>query len=188
MKDLRHTDERSVVSLEDDERSNCTSATTASLASRIQSLAVDFGPKHRQRTYDQFVEDEEEEDMISIPEEELLKELERQEPAFQVEDCSIVARMFAWLLQLNCSCRCSPILAWCWAIFVTIRQGMSAACVWMHVDACFPSHPSSRIDLYTGFDSLLSKASQDALCSSFEPRHLSISHVPACCHLGSQRS
>ena len=80
-------DARSVVSLEDDERSNCTSATTASLASRIQSLAVDFGPKHRQRQYGQFAEDEfaeEEEDVISVTEEQLLSELERQEPAFQV--------------------------------------------------------------------------------------------------------
>lgn len=76
-------DSRSVVSLEDDERSNCTSATTASLASRMQSLAVDFGPKHRQRRYDQFTEDEEE-DIVSVSEEELLKELDRQEPAFQV--------------------------------------------------------------------------------------------------------
>lgn len=84
MKDVSGGDARSVVSIEDDERSICTSATTASLASRIQSLAVDFGPKSRQRQYDQFAEDEEEEDVISVSEEDLLKELERQEPAFQV--------------------------------------------------------------------------------------------------------
>ena len=84
MREQQQLDARSVVSLEDDERSICTSATTASLASRMQSLAVDFGPKHRQRAFERYVEDEEEEDVVSVTEEELLKELERQEPAFQV--------------------------------------------------------------------------------------------------------
>ena len=73
-----------------------TTATTASLASRIQSLAVDFGPKlHSEHISEGFTEEEHQEDeetdheneeVIEIPEEQLLQELDRLEPAFQVFD------------------------------------------------------------------------------------------------------
>ena len=89
-------DARSVISNEDDDRRSVasTTATTASLASRIQSLAVDFGPKlHSEHISEGFTEEEHQEDeetdheneeVIEIPEEQLLQELDRLEPAFQV--------------------------------------------------------------------------------------------------------
>lgn len=81
-------DARSVVSNEDDDKRSVasTTATTTSLASRIQSLAVDFGPKAPEGRVEGFPEadDEGDEEVIEIPEEQLLQELDRQEPAFQV--------------------------------------------------------------------------------------------------------
>lgn len=80
-------DARSVVSNEDDDKRSVasTTATTASLASRIQSLAVDFGPKVEGIT-EGFPEGEDEggEEVVEISEDQLLQELDRQEPAFQV--------------------------------------------------------------------------------------------------------
>ena len=101
-------DARSVISNEDDDRRSVasTTATTASLASRIQSLAVDFGPKlHSELITEGFTEEEHQEDedtdqeneaVIEIPEEQLLQELDRLEPAFQVS-----FRALAWHLPTN---------------------------------------------------------------------------------------
>lgn len=73
----------------EDARSTCTTASLGSLASRIGGLAVDFGPKTHDRLPEVFTdiyenEGSEEEEVVSITEEELLAELEKSEPAFQV--------------------------------------------------------------------------------------------------------
>ena len=80
-------DARSVVSNEDEDKRSVasTTATTASLASRIQSLAVDFGPKVEGISEGlPEGEIEEEEEIVEVPEDQLLQELDRQEPAFRV--------------------------------------------------------------------------------------------------------
>ena len=74
---------------EDKPGSTCTTASLGSLASRIRGLAVDFGPKTHDRVpelFDDIYEDgqSEEEEVVSITEDQLLAELEKTEPAFQV--------------------------------------------------------------------------------------------------------
>lgn len=75
---------------EDRQGSTCTTASLGSLASRIGGLAVDFGPKTHDRVPEGFTDihenecSEEEEEVVSITEADLLLELEKLEPAFQV--------------------------------------------------------------------------------------------------------
>lgn len=70
-----------------DRGSVSTVATTASISSRIASLAVDFAEKFRPGIagtveFDSFEDHEEE--VLELTEEEILRELERQEPGLQV--------------------------------------------------------------------------------------------------------
>jgi hypothetical protein len=70
-----------------DRGSVSTVATTASLSSRIASLAVDFAEKLRpgiaeEAEYEDAYQDDEEE-VIELTEEEIMRELERQEPGLQ---------------------------------------------------------------------------------------------------------
>lgn len=71
-----------------DRGSVSTVATTASISSRIASLAVDFAEKFRPgfaetAEYDDSLQDHEEE-VLELTEEEVMRELERQEPGLQV--------------------------------------------------------------------------------------------------------
>lgn len=75
---------------EDGDRSVCsTQATTASLSSRIASLAIDFdgtpllGVPAEEEEYD-WDGEEEREEVVEVTEEELLQMLDREEPPFRV--------------------------------------------------------------------------------------------------------
>ena len=89
-------DSRSEDGLENDRGSVCSTAATglSTLSSRIASLAADFGDRLRPgiaegNEYGPFtpegdVADEDEEEVVELTEEQVLQELDKQEPAFQV--------------------------------------------------------------------------------------------------------
>jgi hypothetical protein len=84
---MEHTAAVSEDGADFDRGSVSTVATTASLSSRIASLAVDFAEKLRpgiaeEAEYEDAYQDDEEE-VIELTEEEIMRELERQEPGLQ---------------------------------------------------------------------------------------------------------
>lgn len=88
-------DSRSEDGLEYDRGSVCSTAATglSTLSSRIASLAADFGDRLRPGIAEGQEDaafgatqegDEEEEEVVELTEEQVLQELDKQEPAFQV--------------------------------------------------------------------------------------------------------
>jgi hypothetical protein len=69
-----------------DRGSVSTVATTASISSRIASLVVDFAEKFRPGIAEtaEFEPFEDHEELLEMTEEEIMRELERQEPGLQV--------------------------------------------------------------------------------------------------------